>query len=74
MGPAIRNILQFVVKMVDNFREYHTAFGEFQDFTTYFRLMTKHGNSVKPKLITAQHRSCFTTCTILEVHQTTMAT
>ena len=50
MGPAIKSILQFAVKMVCDFWVYFTTSGEFQAFVTNFRSMTKHGNSVKPNL------------------------
>ena len=50
MGPAIKNILEFAVKMVHDFWVYRTTSGEFQAFITDFRSMTKHGSSVKPNL------------------------
>ena len=70
-GPTIMNILKFAVKNGAQLLSVSCDFiGEFQTFTTDFRSMTKHSNSVKPNLsITVQHESCFTTCTILEAHQ-----
>ena len=50
MGPAIKNILQLLSKMVCDFWVYCTTSGEFQAFVTNFRSMTKHDNSVKPNL------------------------
>ena len=48
MGPAIKNILQFTVKMLQNFWVYCMTLGEFQAFMTEFRSMTNHGNGIKP--------------------------
>ena len=50
MGPAIKNILQFVVKNGARVWVNCAALAEFQVFIMDFRSMTKHGNSVKPNL------------------------
>ena len=66
MDPAIKNILQFAVKMVHNFWVYRPTLGEFQAFIT---AMTKHGNSIKPNLPLHNTKVAFITCVILQAHQ-----
>ena len=64
MGPAIKNILQFAVKMLQNVWVYCMTLGEFQAFMSLDRWLAWQWH--KAKLITAQHKSYFITCTILE--------
>ena len=56
-------------KIVHDFWVYCVTSGEFQAFITDFRLLTKHGNSIKPNLSLHNTKVAFITCTILKTHQ-----